>query len=90
MKDLEKYIAKCEANAVPDERINTTDITELTMKNTVVYKGFTGSIEFSETDKLFYGKVQGIKHLISYEGSNTAELIKDFHLAVDGYLETYK
>ena len=30
MKDLEKYIAKCEANAVPDERIDTTDIPELT------------------------------------------------------------
>ena len=30
MKDLEKYIAKCEANAVPDEHIDTTDIPELT------------------------------------------------------------
>ena len=30
MKDLEKYIAKCEENSVPDEMINTQDIPELT------------------------------------------------------------
>ena len=30
MKDLEKFIAKCEANAVPDNQINTKDIPELT------------------------------------------------------------
>jgi len=30
MTDLEKFIAKCEANAVPDEQINTADIPELT------------------------------------------------------------
>ena len=30
MTDLEEYIAKCEACAVPDSHINTTDIPELT------------------------------------------------------------
>lgn len=30
MKDLEEFIAKCEANAVPDSQINTADIPELT------------------------------------------------------------
>lgn len=30
MTDLEKYIAKCEANAIPDDQINTEDIPELT------------------------------------------------------------
>ena len=30
MTDLENFIAKCEANAVPDEQINTADIPELT------------------------------------------------------------
>jgi predicted HicB family RNase H-like nuclease len=50
------------------------------------YKGYIGSVEFSESDKLFYGKVQGIRSLISYEGSTAAELIADFHGAVDDYL----
>ena len=30
MTDLEKFIAKCEADSVPDEKINTNDIPELT------------------------------------------------------------
>ena len=30
MTDLEEFIAKCEANAVPDNQINTADIPELT------------------------------------------------------------
>ena len=54
--------------------------------NTMEYKGYIGSVEFSENDGLFYGKVQGIRSLISYEGTNAAELINDFHGAVDDYL----
>jgi predicted HicB family RNase H-like nuclease len=50
------------------------------------YKGYTGSVEFSESDGVFYGKVQGIRSLISYEGTNAKELVKDFHGAVDEYL----
>lgn len=58
------------------------------MKNTMEYKGYVGSVEFSEEDALFFGKVQGIRSLISYEGEDAAGLIKDFHEAVDHYLET--
>lgn len=57
------------------------------MSNTIEYKGYIGNIEFSEIDKVFYGKVQGIRSLISYEGENANDLIKDFHLAVDDYLQ---
>jgi predicted HicB family RNase H-like nuclease len=32
------------------------------------YKGYTGSIEYSREDDLFFGKVPGIRSLISYEG----------------------
>ena len=56
------------------------------MKNTMEYKGYIGSVEFSEADELFFGKVQGIRSLISYEGTNAAELVSDFHGAVDDYL----
>ena len=55
--------------------------------STMEYKGYIGSVEFSEADELFYGKVQGIRALISYEGSDAEGLIKDFHEAVDAYLE---
>ena len=60
------------------------------MNNTIQYKGYVGSIEFPEEDKIFYGKVLGIRSLISYEGENATELIDDFHQAVDDYLELCK
>ena len=51
------------------------------------YKGYIGSVEFSETHEVFFGKVLGIRALISYEGTSAKELIEDFHGAVDAYLE---
>ena len=58
------------------------------MSKTVEYKGYIGSIEYSESDKVFFGKVLGIKSLISYEGNNIDELTQDFHEAIDAYLES--
>ena len=57
------------------------------MSNTIEYKGYVGSIEFSAEDALFFGKVMGIRSLISYEGENAQDLIDDFHTAIDDYLE---
>ena len=57
------------------------------MNNTIEYKGYIGSVEFSETNQILFGKVQGIRSLISYEGTTVSELIEDFHGAVDDYLE---
>lgn len=56
------------------------------MNNTIEYKGYIGSVEFSEEDGIFFGKVMGIRSMISYEGENAFELISDFHGAVDDYL----
>ena len=58
------------------------------MSNIIEYKGYIGSIEFSEADGVFFGKVQGIRSLISYEGTNASELLTDFHNAVDSYLDS--
>ena len=54
------------------------------------YKGYIGSVEFSEKDGVFYGKVQGIRSLVSYEGTTAAELVSDFHASVDDYLAARK
>ena len=56
------------------------------MNNIIQYKGYAGSVEFSESDAVLFGKVQGIRSLISYEGTTVQELIDDFHGAVDDYL----
>lgn len=57
------------------------------MNNTIEYKGYIGSVEFSEEDGVFHGKVQGIRALISYEGTTAQELVDDFHTAINNYLE---
>ena len=54
------------------------------------YKNYIGSIEYSEEDNILYGKVVGIRSLILYEGKDVDELRKDFHNAVDFYLEDCK
>ncbi len=55
------------------------------MKN-LEYKGYTGSIEYSKEDDLLYGKVLGVKGLISYEGQTGHELEADFREVIDAYL----
>ena len=54
------------------------------------YKGYTGSIEYSKEDDLLYGKVLGIKGLISYEGKTGKELEEDFKETIDTYLADCK
>ena len=57
------------------------------MGSLMKYKDYYGSVEFSEEDGIFFGKVQGVRSLISYEGRTADELVNDFHGAVDEYLE---
>lgn len=51
------------------------------------YKGYTGSVEYSEEDNCLYGKVLGLrKDCITYEGETISELKSDFEGAIDDYL----
>lgn len=55
------------------------------------YKGYVGSIEYSEEDSCLFGKVQGLHGtLISYEGRTVEEIKNDFEEAIDFYLESCK
>ena len=54
--------------------------------NTLEYKGYIGSVEFSEQDRIFYGKVKGIHASISYEGTSIKELSEDFRESIESYL----
>lgn len=48
---------------------------------TMKYKGYTGSVDFSDEDNCLYGEVLGMsKDKITYEGTNVDELRKDFDL----------
>jgi len=55
------------------------------------HKGYSGSVEYSEEDKCFCGKVLGLKNsLILYEGNSIDELIEDFEISVENYLDRCK
>ncbi len=57
------------------------------MCNTIHYKGFIGTVYFSEDDGLFFGKIERIDGLVNFEGSSVRELTESFHEAVEDYLE---
>lgn len=56
------------------------------MKNLMKYKGYTGTVEYSEKDACLFGRLVGIDDIISYEGESVSEIQQAFHEAVDDYL----
>lgn len=54
--------------------------------NTLEYKNFIGSVNFSEEDDVFFGKIEGINALVTFEGQTVAELKEAFQEAVTDYL----
>lgn len=55
--------------------------------DSIKYRGYTGTIEYSKENNCLFGKVIDIPRcLISYEGQNLKELIDDFHAAIDDYI----
>jgi predicted HicB family RNase H-like nuclease len=60
------------------------------MNNTLTYKGFFATVEFSDEDNLLFGKIEGINDLIMFEGSSVKEFKKIFKEAVNDYIEICK
>lgn len=54
--------------------------------NSLKYKGFIGSVSFSEDDGVFRGRIEGIDGVVTFEGSSIKELTDEFHKAVENYL----
>ena len=54
-------------------------------KNYLEYRGFIGTVEFSTEDEVFFGKIEGVPGLVSFEGSSVKELKKSFEEAVKHY-----
>jgi predicted HicB family RNase H-like nuclease len=57
------------------------------MKDVLQYKDFIGSVHFSAEDDVFFGKIEGISDLITFEGTHVNELKESFQEAVDDYIE---
>lgn len=59
--------------------------------NYLSYKGYKGTVEFSEADRCLFGRVIGLaKATIIYEGQSVDELQKDFENGIESYLEGCK
>lgn len=56
------------------------------MSNLLSYKNYNGTVEYSREDDCLFGKVIGIKSLLSYEGESIKELKADFQKVIDEYL----
>ena len=56
------------------------------MKDVLTYRGFIGSVHFSAEDNVFFGKIEGINDLITFEGRTVDELITAFHYVVDEHI----
>lgn len=54
--------------------------------NTLNYKNYLGTVNFSEKDGVFFGKIEGIDGLVNFEGESVPELTQAFHDAVDDYI----
>jgi len=57
------------------------------MKDLIKYKGFIGSVHFAAEDHVFYGKVEGVNDLITFEGSTVDDLEKGFKYMVDEHIK---
>ena len=57
------------------------------MSSLLSYKNYNGTVEYSKEDNCLFGKVVGIKSLLSYEGDSVKELEQDFKNVIDAYLE---
>jgi len=57
------------------------------MKDVLTYKGFIGSVHYNANDRVFFGKVEGINDLITFEGTTVAELENGFIFMVDEHIK---
>ena len=58
------------------------------MDNVLTYKNYFSIIKYSPESEIFYGKVEAIVDLVTYEGETAKEVKAAFEEAVDSYLET--
>lgn len=54
--------------------------------NTMTYKGYTATIEYSEEDGCLLGRLIGLRDIVGFDATSVKELRSQFHKAVDHYL----
>lgn len=57
------------------------------MSNAMTYKGFSARVEFDAEDRIFVGRVAGIRDVVGFHAETVAELEKAFHETVNDYVK---
>ncbi len=60
------------------------------MTDKLTYKEFIGTVHYANDDATFYGKIEGINDLVTFEGQTVDELKIAFSESVDDYIELCK
>jgi predicted HicB family RNase H-like nuclease len=87
------HSAQAPSNSRPETLSNGTGAGTLesrgaAMKDMMKHKGYWGSVHFNDEDDVFYGRIEFIRALVSYEGTDVRSLRQAFQEAVDEYLKT--
>lgn len=56
------------------------------MSDMLEYKGYFGSVRYSDEDEILHGKIEFIRDLVTFEAKDARGLKRAFHEAVDDYL----
>ena len=56
----------------------------------IYYKGYRSFVTYSFNDNCYYGKVEDVQDLVSFEADDEASLMSAFREAVDDYIVTCK
>ena len=57
------------------------------MENIIEYKGYYAKVEFDAESETFRGKIERINDYIDFKAEEPSGIEKEFHMAVDDYLE---
>ena len=54
--------------------------------NSMTYKGYMARIDYDDHDKIFFGRIAGVRDVVSFHGESVTELQAAFHESVDDYV----
>jgi len=57
------------------------------MENRLSHKGFIGSINFSPDNQIFFGRIEGINDLVTFESTTVDGLEEAFKHMVDEHIK---
>ena len=57
------------------------------MNNILEYKGYHTKVQYDAETNSLHGKIEGIRDFVNFEAESLDDVKKEFHAAVDDYLE---